>query len=184
MPDLTPWLPFIGAVLAAVVAGLFAYRANQSSLANQRIVELEKRLATFRLDTYKPLLVAMNEYFNKDNPTPQEERRREQKLQDALREAALWVPIYGSDETVRALQRMMQVAFSSPPAPIMLRTYGEFMIAMRRDLGDSETKVDLVDLLGIRLKDIYTGDEGRNLKLSADEYYAKHGWTPPWRAPE
>jgi hypothetical protein len=178
MPDIGPWLPTLTAIVAALVAGGFAYRANQATIASQRIVELEKRLATSRLETYKPLMEAIAAYFAKGEPSNQEVKRRNDRLLAALSDAALWVPIYGSDETVRVFHRMMQVAFSGAPANIMLRTYGQFMLAIRRDLGDTSTSVDIVDLLGIRINDIYT--LGRNLQLSDEAYYRQEGWVPPW----
>lgn len=179
MLDVAPWIPAIAAFLAALVAGAFANRANRATIANQRIIELERRLATSRLDTYKPLMEAIAAYFAKD-ATPQEEKRRNERLLSALKDAALWVPVYGSDETVKVFHRMMQVAFSGAPAPIMLRTYGQFMLAIRRDLGEPNTSVDIVDLLGIRINDIHTGGMGAELRLTDDAYYRKHEWTPPW----
>jgi len=180
MPDIGPWIPTLTAILAAVVAGAYANRANRATIENQRIIELEKRLATSRLDAYKPLMEAIDVYFEKRDLTPQEEKRRNERTLAALRSAAMWIPIYGSDETVRVFHRMMQVAFSAAPGPIMLRTYGQFLLAVRRDLGDASTKVDLVDLLGIRINDIYSGDAGAALRLSDDAYYRKYEWTPPW----
>ena len=180
MPDIGPWFPTITAVVAALIAGGFAYRASQATIANQRIIELEKRLATSRLETYKPLMEAIAAYFAK-GATAKEEQRRNDRLMAALKDAALWVPVYGSDETVKAFHRIMQVAYSGAPGPIMLRTYGQFMLSMRRDLGDADTSVGLVDLLGIRINDIYSGGLAADLQLSDDDYYRKHDWSPPWK---
>lgn len=184
MTDLLSLIAPIAAIVAAVIAGLFAYRANQATIAHQRIVELEKRLATSRLDAYKPLMEAIAKYFTKDKLPAQVERRRNEQLLEALQDAALWIPVYGSDDTVKVFQRMMQVAFSGAPPPIMMRVYGEFMLSIRRDLGDAGTAVTLVDLLGIRINDIYSGGLAADLRLSDAEYYRKHDWTPPWAAGE
>lgn len=178
MPDIGPWLPTATAVLAALIAGLFAWRANQATIANQRVIELEKRLSTSRLETYKPLLEAMASYIM---PADRRltDKRREQAFLEAMQNFITWVQVYGSDEAVRTFHRWMQASYASAPPLVALRMYGDFLVAARRDIGDSATTIERGDLLGIRIKDFYEGMVD-DMKLSDEDFYRKVGWTPPW----
>jgi hypothetical protein len=182
MPDMGQWLPTITAILAAAVAGFFALRANQATIASQRVTELEKRLATSRLEVYKPMIETMGEVFlPAELKTEQEKRRQLDQFMKATKSFLTWVQVYGSDETIRVYHHMMQAAFHDAPNPVNLRLYAQFLLAARRDLGDSSTAIDLVDLLGMRITDIYE-TLADDLRLSDDEFYRKVGWKPPWPA--
>jgi hypothetical protein len=180
MPDIAPWIPTITAVIAAIVAGVFAGRANAANLAAQKVMELERRLVTSRLESYKPIMEVMYSYLDPGNLTPQQEKQRNDKLLTAMKTFALWGMTYASDETVQVFHRMMQASMHNAPPTVLIRMFGQFFLAARRDLGDSSTKVGIVDLLGIRLKDIYETGMADQLRLSDDEFYAKQGWKPPW----
>jgi hypothetical protein len=181
MPDLGPWLPTITAAIAAVVAGTFAYRANQANITSQRVAELEKRLATSRSEIYRPLIEAMASIMVPGVPTPQKKQKREAAFKEATKNFTTWVQVYGSDESVRVYHRVMHASYADAPPNVIFRLYGQLILAARRDLGDSSTKIDLADLLGIRINDFYTGDMAADLRLSDDAFYRKYDWTPPWK---
>lgn len=168
------------AIIAAVVAGVFALITARMTATNQRVVELEKRLASQRLEIYKPLIDAMSAYMLPGAATPQEDKRRKTAFQDATKTFMTWVQVYGSDESVRTYHRLMQASFVSAPPLVIFRLYGQLILAARRDMGDRETKVTLVDLLGIRIRDFYEGDMAADLRLPDDDFYEKVGWQPPW----
>jgi hypothetical protein len=180
MPEFLTVLPTVTSILAAFVAAFFAYRANQATIANQRILELEKRLATHRLEIYRPLIDAMAAMFTAGNRTPQETKRQQDTFMSAGLNFATWVTVFGSDRSVQVYHRMMQAAYASAPPEVMLRLYGEFLLAARRDMGDPATQVDLVDVLGIRLNDIYRTGLAKKLRMPDADYYHAMDWTPPW----
>lgn len=177
MPE---FIALAGAVLAAIVAGGFALFTARSTAASQRVAELEKRLSTSRLESYKPLMEVMYSYLGSGPLTAQQEKQRNEKLLAAMRTFALWGMTYASDETVRVFHQMMQASMHSAPPKVLFRMFGAFFLAARRDLGDPSTKIDIVDLLGTRLNDIYETGMAEELRLSDDEFYRKVAWTPPW----
>lgn len=170
----------VSAIVAAAIAARAAIRTNKSTIANQRVIELEKRLATSRIDVFKPMLEAMAELLE-PSPDPKIQAQRQAKALLALKSFATWVQVYGSDDSVRVFHRFMHAAYQTAPPDVFIRLYGQFVLAARRDLGDADTGVDVVDLLGIRLKDIYTGYADR-LLLSDEDFYRDIGWIPPWRS--
>jgi hypothetical protein len=181
-PDIAVAIAVIAAasaVVAAAIAALAAVRTNNTTIASQRVIELEKRLATSRLDVFKPMLETMAQMLE-PSPDPQVQTERQADMLSALKSFATWVQIYGSDESVRVFHHFMHAAYHTAPPEVFIRLYGQFVLAARRDLGDSNTEVDLVDLLGIRLKDIYAGYADR-LRLSDEDYYRNVEWTPPWQ---
>jgi hypothetical protein len=91
-----------------------------------------------------------------------------------------WVSIYGSDDAVRAVHRFMQAAYSNPPSEVMMRFFVELQLAMRRDLGDPESTLDVMDLLGIRIKDVYEGEMASLMVAPLPAFYERVGWDPPW----
>jgi hypothetical protein len=173
--------PEFVAIVAAIVAGVFALIAARTTATNQRIVELEKRLATSRLEIYKPLIDAMAAFLVPGKVSDQEKARRQTAFMEATKTFATWIQVYGSDESVRVYHRLMQASYADAPPNIIFRLYGQLILAARRDLGDASTRVDLADLLGIRIKDFYDGDMAADLRLSDDEFYRKHEWIPPWK---
>ena len=165
--------------MAAAIAAFAAVRTNNATIASQRVIELEKRLATSRLDVFKPMLDGMAQMLE-PSASPQVQAERQAAMLPALKSFATWVQIYGSDESVRVFHHFMHAAYHTAPPEVFIRLYGQFVLAARRDLGDSSTDVDLVDLLGIRLKDIYVGYADR-LRLSDVDFYREVGWAPPWQ---
>lgn len=168
------------AIVAAVVAGVFALMASRSTATNQRVLELEKRLATQRLEIYKPMLDALGAMMEPGDVKSQEKQRRQQNFMDAGKKFMTWVQVYGSDEAVRVYHRMMHASYASAPPLVLFRLYGQFVMAARRDIGDPATKVGIDDLLGTRIKDIYAGNMAEHMRLSDDDFYRQVGWEPPW----
>ena len=181
MPELAVAIAIIAAVSAIVSAGIAAYaavRTNQASIANQRVIELEKRLATSRLDVYKPMLEALAAVLDPQKKNESEQQRNKRVI-PVVTSFATWIQIYGSDDSVRVFHRFMQAAYHNAPAEVFMRLYAQMVLAARRDLGDANTTVDEVDLLGIRIKDIYASS-ATDYRLPDSEYYQKVGWAPPW----
>jgi hypothetical protein len=178
------WLPAvagaIGAIAAAFVAAVFAKRARESETSAQRFADLEKRLATSKAEIYEPLIEMLRNLF--DSTVTKKEQMPETELLETISRFTAWVQIYGSDEVVREMRKFMQVAFHEPPAFVSLRYYAQLVLAIRRDLGDPRTEVNLTDLLAMRITDIYEGEEqlARALSLPEGEFLELHNWTPPW----
>ncbi len=63
-----------------------------------------------------------------------------------------------------------------------MRLLAELVLAARRELGHPETSLDALDIMGIRINDIY--DEHANpapwTQLSERDLYAAEEWDPPW----
>lgn len=174
-------IPVLGAIGAAVAAGIFSARARRAQSSAERTLDLEKRLASSKQEVYKPMVNLFRRILDSSGAGKNSPAADKATL-ETLSQFIAWVQIYGSDDAVRAVHRFMQASYSEPPATVMLRQYGEFLLAIRRDISHPDTDVTTVDLLGMRITDIY--DElAHDLTLDEEVFYQKHAWSPPWGIP-
>jgi hypothetical protein len=179
------WLPFLvaivpaaAAVAAAVVAARSATRARAAEFQAARIRDLENRVAAYKADVYGPMLEFFRETF--DSTISGGPSQSATEAVGTFSKFATWIQIYGSDEAVRATHKFMQAAYTTPPPEVLMRYYTELVLAARRDLNDSATTVDLVDLIGIRMKDVHAHRIGHLLLVDERELWRQTTWTPPW----
>jgi len=118
----------------------------------------------------------LSELFTLKNPTPEKTAAMIKEMKDF----STWIGIYGSDEAVRAFHDWMQAIYSSAPVAILLRLYGDFIIAARNDIGNSHMTVGRQHLLGMRINDIY--DYPDVVDPSFDEVCDRLNWRAPWLA--
>jgi hypothetical protein len=88
-----------------------------------------------------------------------------------------WLQVYGSDNAVRSFHKFMQASYHNAPPAVLLRLYSEVVMAIRRDLGEPNTEVTLVDLLGMRITDIYE-TFAPGLQLDEQEFFGQNEWHP------
>lgn len=173
------WLSILsasGAILAALVAGVFAWRTQRSAAATERVRRLEEEASERRRETYEPLI----EHFAKIID-PKTRKKAEQDTHRIISEQSTWLSIYGSDDAVVAFQRFMQAAYADAPGKIVVRLYAEFVLAARRDMGRPASTLNAIEFLGIRMNDAYTNPEHRSaLTGSFDDLCRSEKWTPPW----
>jgi len=172
-----PLVPALGAVAAAVTAGVFSARARSAQASAERTLELERRLATSKQEIYKPLVDLFRRVL--DSSTSGSKPLSDKAMIETLSQFISWVQIYGSDQAVRAVQKFMQTVYSGPPPLVVMRHYGELLLAIRRDIAHPETSVTLVDLLAMRVTDIYA-EWADELSLDEEAFYVRHQWSPPW----
>lgn len=170
-------LPAIAAITAAVLAGRFAKRARVVEIEAQRLRDLEARLADKKYDVYRPMMEMLGAVF-----VTQGEKAPEKEVSvEKLSEFAQWISIYGSDEAVRSYRNFMQSAFHSPPPEIYLRIYADFVIAARRDMGLPSTDLTAIEILGMRLTDLYASPKFYDIASRPfEEVCAQYDWQPPW----
>ncbi|HEY5014199.1 MAG TPA: hypothetical protein VIK61_16060 [Acidimicrobiia bacterium] len=101
-------------------------------------------------------------------------------FQGIISKAAYWIQIYASDEVLFALRTWMQAAFGDAPPGVSMRFLGELLLAIRRDVGDPTTSATVVDLLALKINDIYSVGLAATLALPEDQFLASHDWVPPW----
>lgn len=169
-------IPFLGTVVAAVIASRSASSARESEAEVERLRRLELRVAEERLNVYRPMLDTYGRALGGATDELTE------RLQDIFPGFATWISIYGSDDAVLAFNRLMQCAYHDAPSAVIVRAYADFVLAARRDLGDGDTTTTAVDVMGIRLNDLYQGQLIDDLRDDFEAVASRHGWTPPWSA--
>ncbi|MPZ79164.1 MAG: hypothetical protein GEV28_01685 [Actinophytocola sp.] len=174
---LVAFVPVIAATGAAVIAGLYARSAKLSDLEAQRARDLTDRIAERKYETYKPMINALRDML----AVGKEGMDKLGDIPALTADFVTWISIFGSDGAVTAFHNFMQASYSNAPVPILIRLYGEFLVAARKDMGDSETKVFSEQLLGMRITDIYNYSDV--IDPSFDEVCDRLAWQAPWLSP-
>jgi hypothetical protein len=165
------------AIASAVVAGLFALQAKWSELRAQSRMEAERRIATSRGETFEPLIERIGDLYDKigsDGKVTQ--AWMETELRPTFFRFLRWVQIYGS-EAVWASHRLMQAMFHNVPPNVLTRLMGDLVVAARRDLTHPDSKVNALDIMGLRINDVY---EHPWAAAPLEQVYRMEGWSPPW----
>ena len=173
-------VPALAAILAAVIASRSASRARESTAETERLRLLEQRVAQRKFDVYQPMVDFLGRAL-----TPGQATIPESEYVEKLGDFSRWVAIVGSDEAVRAFRNLMQGTYNSAPAAITLRLFADFQIAARRDMGDRNTSVTSLDVLGMRINDLYKDDLelAQTISMPFEDACEREQWTIPWLRP-
>ena len=74
----------------------------------------------------------------------------------------------------------MQGMYHESPPNVLSRHLADFVIAARKDLAHPDTRVAALDIMGLRVNDIYEHQIWRTGSL--EQVYAAEGWRPTWGA--
>jgi hypothetical protein len=174
----TEWIPVWVALIPTVLAGLFAYRTKRSEIRAQSRIEAERRIAVSRGETFEPLIERIGEMLDKiSRGEDVSQAWTDEEFTPTLLKFLRWVQIYGSDEAVWSAHRLMQGINNKPPSNVLPLLLADIILAARRDLANPETRVTLLDVLGLRITDIY---EHPWAAQSLEELCRSENWVPPW----
>src|SRR5262245_40207929 len=167
----------LGTVIAAIVAALSARAGKRSELQAQYISELENRIYERKYEIYKPMIELLGSALQANRKAP----LSSDEILDKMHQFAVWISIYGSDDAVTAYHNWTQAAFNEVPGEVATRLYAELVLAARRDIGRSDTRIGAAEIIGMRVNDLYTNAEYyRTMTEPFDEVCRRYNWTPPW----
>lgn len=174
----------VGAVPAAISLAA-AYAAVRSARASQqaeheaaRLRALEDRLSAKKYEVYEPMINLLGSAFGGDASGDETDEAEQIRL---MRQFATWIGIFGSDGAVGAYHNFMQGAFHKAPPYVAVRLYADFVIAARRDMGDPDTSVDALTMLGLRINDLYEKEQILwAVTAPFETLCASAGWAIPW----
>lgn len=143
-----------------------------------RLQFLEQRLSERKNEVYQEQIDLLGRMLG-----PEEQRvgLDDTDTSQKFQAFSAWIGIVGSDEAVRAWSNLMQSTFHDAPPVVMLRLYADFQLAARRDLGDPDTTLTAVELMAVRIKDLY--DDATfftAMSLPLPEVCALNDWEIPW----
>lgn len=175
------WIPVVVAVVSALLAGWFAARTKRSELRSQRLLELERQSAATKAEVFQPVVEVIGEMWQRTSQGEVSQDWFEEHMLPRFANFMTWAPIYGADETVWAYHRYQQGVYADAPILVSLRHLLDLVLALRRELGHPDTKVNAIDLMGFRVTDIYENGVGQPwARLPLNKLYEAEQWTPPW----
>jgi len=186
------WIPLAVAVVAALAALAGAAMSVRSAkalkvaeLEVQRVRDLENRISQRKYETYQPMIELLRDLL--DPARSQALIGSRENFLDKIADFSAWIGVYGSDGAVRAFHNFMQAVYHNPPVPVLMRLYADFLVAIRRDIGNPDTEIGRTDLLGLRINDLYDLGGGEiyvSLTSSFDEVCRTADWPVPWEIRE
>jgi hypothetical protein len=171
-----------GTIIAAIVAARSAKADKKSELQAQHISELENRISERKYEIYKPMVEMLGKVISANiQPTPMTPG----EVVSTIHQFSVWIGIYGSDDAVIAFHKFAQAAYNGVPGEVATRLYAELVLATRRDIARSDTRIGAVEIIGMRVSDLYTNAEYyRTMTDPFDEVCRRNNWTPPWSLPD
>jgi hypothetical protein len=153
-----PWddflvTPLVGA-LAGFVVWYFQSRLDAIRRAQERLNDDRRRVYTEILEPFVRIFAGIK------NPK-ENQKALQQVLSVEYKRTAFQFNLIGSDAVVRSFNRMMQYIYSNDPElggsldPVeLVRLWGDFLLEIRKDVGNPKTKLTGVDMLRSQIKDI------------------------------
>ena len=178
-------IPALLSVGAAVYATRSASRAKAGEIEAARLRQLEDRLSAKKIEMYEPMLRALGNMLTPDEVkkklTGEARQRALLSAEEALPQFMNEAVVYASDEVLRAFARFRLAAGSGCSTMITVRLVADFMIAVRRDVVGSTTDATGLELLGVRINDLFSQPEFiEAITHPVDELARRYDWTPPW----
>ena len=180
---LIQWITAIGAVSTPVLLTLFSaigwtikkkFEENQKreELLRERARKLEEELREDRLKVYNEILEPFMLVFTKDEGLAIDKRykgkTKEQLIQSKMlspsyRQTAFKLSLFAGDDVVRAYNRLMQFSYtlgdvlspaSEETTKKMMSLFGDFLLAIRKGVGNKDTQLDNWEMLEWLISDI------------------------------
>ena len=148
---------------------------DQALQREKRLQDLEAKLRDERIEVYNTIIDPLAILYSKDENltsqrrfnkhrgknVPKEEIATEVMLSYEYKLAGFKLALFGSDEVVRAYGRLMQHAFKSANrvgdtenSYAFLELMGDFLIEIRRNVGNEETNLDIIEMFEWFVTDI------------------------------
>lgn len=110
----------------------------------------------------------------------------DREMQRTVSDFMTWAQVFGADDVVKAADHFMKASTAAggeTPHPaagtISMYYVGQFLLALRKDLGQADTELTVRDLLALRITDIYESSMSEHLTKPEDAFLEAVGWTHP-----
>ena len=165
-PTILDYLTAIGAVVTPFIlifAGAIGWRFRNRI---ERLQELEAKLREERINIYfqilEPYIVAFSTAETLANDKSFKGKNRVQVVSDQIlsleyKKAAFKLSLMGSDNVVKAFNDLMQGFYNQSGDQAQVKQIlllGEFLLEIRKGVGNEKTSLDKIDMLEWLIKDI------------------------------
>ena len=145
----------INTVVAAVVGGVVVlFVQSRIAAIQQERSKLQDARRQVYLKVLEPMALVLNSISNPSDG----EKAVTQITSVEHRLTMLELNLMGSDEVIRATNQFMQHIFQAPhaalPPLVMIKDWGNLLLAIRKDLGGRRSRLKDVDMLRSQITDI------------------------------
>lgn len=173
-------VPALVSIASAVVAAVFAGRAQRAEHSQARLRDLEQRVAQKKVELYTPIVTLLGRIL-----APSGREKAEAEMEEVLVGFQSTIVMWASDEVIEAFFRFRAAASSNPPSKVTVRLVSDFLIAVRRDVAWPDTEVDGLQVVGMRINDLDKDPSiAAALTMPLGDVFAANDWKPsvPMRA--
>lgn len=153
----TEWIKILGPTILLGIGGLIMWilktKNEELQLIQQKISEERIRLYGTMLEPYVRLLASVN--------SPKEVEKSVKQIQSfEWQNASTHLILFGSDDVIKAWNRFAQCNYRMGDDPAnntmfdLLKFYGEMLLAIRKDVGNKNTKLNSKETMMWKIKDI------------------------------
>jgi hypothetical protein len=169
-------VPAAASIIAAVLASRAATRARTAEGEAARLRAAEERLAARKFELYQPMLSGFGNMMLPGNAT-----KALSEVEAAMPSFLNFATVWASDEALQAFFRFRIASGAKPPTAITMRLIADFFVAARVDLSGMKTTATGLEVIGMRVNDLYEYPEYvEAFTMPFEKLAAKHEWAIPW----
>jgi len=153
--NITTVITALGAPLLVFVGGLISWFLKNRK---EELKAIEERALEKRIETYNKIL---NPFIVLFSATKKDDQKMKQKALDEIlsveyRKAGFNLITFGSDEMVISYNKMMQGFYNKPSDDTAntMKNFANFVLSIRKDVYDKNTKLKEWDMLKFMITDI------------------------------
>lgn len=149
------WIQILGPTIFIIIGGIISWIIKSRY---EKLIVIEGKLRTERRDIYIHILEPYFTLFSGEE---------ENKISNALKQItsakykkiAFELCLFGSDNVVNAYNNLIQLGYESEKSgerddKKMIKLFGNFLLEIRKSLGNKKTKLNEADMLQVMIKDI------------------------------
>lgn len=165
-----------------------AKEARESNGEIERLRLLERRVIDRKADAYGNFLPALAKALEPQAAGKTKAQESKQSADLLLVSNKFWHEslVYASDDVQRAFARAIQAGFHKAPAVVVIRLYGELVLAMRMDMWADASSLTSMDVWSPKLTDMFTKQwlPGKTVHemftMPFTDLCREAGWICPW----
>lgn len=149
----------LGAPILVAIGGLVTWFLKTRK---EELQAIEERALERRIEIYNQILDPIIVLFTSGANQKLKDEASKKFTTVEYRKAAFNLITFGSDDMVNAYNTMMQSFYkneSDSNPKITMRKYANFILAIRKDLYNKNTKLKYLDMLKFMIKDIETFED-------------------------
>lgn len=154
------FLPYINTIVPIILSGIIAYISWLYRSEKEKRITIQGQLSDKKYNVYIKIIEL---FYGTFENTLKNKKHNPQEIEKKMIEIVKEITIYGSDDVMKKFSYWKANTGDSQHPTVALKNYLSIIIALRKDMGHPNTKVNYDDILGMIVADY--AKEKKNLGL-------------------